>query len=86
MTDHGDSLARPSWLARMAEGSLLLLRILRARPQFAIGYAIVFSMCAIALLAPWIAPYDPVEASPAEFLQPPSVSHWLASRIRTSVT
>lgn len=57
----------------------LVLRILRARPQFAVGYGIVFIVCVAALLAPWLAPYDPVNADPAAFLQPPGASHWLGT-------
>lgn len=57
----------------------LVIRIFKARPQFAVGYAIVITVCLVGLFAPWLAPYDPVEANPSAFLQPPSWQHWLGT-------
>ncbi len=48
------------------------LSVLRARPDFALGYGIVFAVCILAIFAPLISPYDPVKADPANFLKPPS--------------
>ncbi|SDB74095.1 ABC transporter permease [Belnapia rosea] len=71
MVDAGDPLpAGRLWTA---------LRIARARPGFALGYAIVLGAILLGLLAPLIAPYDPVQADPAEFLQPPSLRHWFGT-------
>jgi peptide/nickel transport system permease protein len=53
----------------------LVLKIGRARPRFALGYLIVAAVVLLALLAPIIAPYDPVAADPVNFLQPPSWRH-----------
>jgi peptide/nickel transport system permease protein len=53
----------------------LALKIGRARPRFALGYLIVAAVVLLALLAPIIAPYDPVAADPVNFLQPPSWRH-----------
>ncbi len=59
-----------------ARGRLhFFLSVLRARPSFALGYAIVAVICLCAIFAPLIAPYDPVKADPANFLKPPSWSH-----------
>lgn len=55
------------------------LAVLWARPAFAIGYLIVILVCLVALLAPWIAPYPPEVANPADYLQPPSSAHWLGT-------
>ncbi|MDO9710400.1 ABC transporter permease [Paracraurococcus lichenis] len=55
------------------------LRVARARPGFVLGYAIVLSAVLLGLLAPLIAPYDPIQADPAEFLQPPSLRHWFGT-------
>src|SRR5262249_33187828 len=55
------------------------LATLRARPSFALGYAIVGGVILIALLAPWIAPFDPMKADPTVSLQPPSARHLLGT-------
>lgn len=52
-----------------------LTRMARARPRFAVGYAIVTIVTLLAIFAPWIAPYSPTEADSASFLQPPSAAH-----------
>lgn len=36
-------------------------------------------MILLGALAPLITPYDPVEADPAQFLQPPNVRHWFGT-------
>lgn len=51
------------------------LSVLRARPLFALGYAIVALVSLLAILAPMIAPFDPVKADALNFLQPPSLRH-----------
>lgn len=63
------------------DGSTLRLaaRIARARPRYAVGYAIVLMAVCLAVLAPWIAPYNPVQADAANFLQPPSLHHLLGT-------
>lgn len=53
--------------------------VLRARPSFALGYAIVLIVCLCAIFAPLIAPYDPVKADPMNFLKPPSWTHWMGT-------
>ena len=52
---------------------------LRARPSFAVGYAIVTTVIAIALLAPWLAPFGPMTADPTVYLLPPGGSHVLGT-------
>jgi peptide/nickel transport system permease protein len=47
----------------------------RKEPLFLMGYAIVISVILMAIFAEWIAPYDPIEASPYEVLLPPSSEH-----------
>lgn len=44
-----------------------------------IGFAILAITAVLTILAPWIAPYDPQKASPAEILQPPSARHWMGT-------
>jgi peptide/nickel transport system permease protein len=49
--------------------------MLRARPSFAVGYAIVTGVVIIALLAPWLVPYEPLHADPNVYLLPPGGRH-----------
>jgi peptide/nickel transport system permease protein len=52
---------------------------LRLRPSFAVGYAIVTTVVAVALLAPWLAPFGPMHADPSVYLLPPGGSHVLGT-------
>jgi peptide/nickel transport system permease protein len=49
------------------------------RVAFALGYAIIGLVTIAAVLAPLIAPYSPIEANPARFLEPPSWDHWMGT-------
>jgi peptide/nickel transport system permease protein len=53
--------------------------VLRRRPTFAVGYAIVTAVVVTALLAPWIVPYGPMEADPTVYLLPPGPGHLLGT-------
>jgi peptide/nickel transport system permease protein len=55
------------------------LAVLRSRPAFAVGYAIVIVTALVGLLAPLIAPYDPMMANPADYLKPPSWTHLMGT-------
>lgn len=44
-----------------------------------VGLAIILTFVALAVLAPWIAPHDPLRSSFAKRLQPPSSEHWLGT-------
>jgi peptide/nickel transport system permease protein len=63
----------------MIEKLRFLGRVALVRPRFALGYAIVALVVLCAIFAPWIAPYDPVTANSANFLQPPSWQHWFGT-------
>jgi peptide/nickel transport system permease protein len=52
---------------------------LSLRPSFALGYAIVASVVVIALLAPWLAPFGPMDADPNVYLLPPGGGHILGT-------
>lgn len=60
-------------------GVAFFLALLRARPAYALGYVIVATVVALAVLAPWVAPYNPVQANPLEFLQPPGWPHLMGT-------
>ncbi|MDQ6437202.1 ABC transporter permease [Mesorhizobium sp. LHD-90] len=53
--------------------------VLRARPDFALGYGIVLAVVLLAIFAPWIAPFDPEQANPIAFLQPPGWPHLMGT-------
>lgn len=53
----------------------MLARALRRRKFALVGLAVMVMVGAVALLAPWLAPYDPIKINPAEALQPPSLAH-----------
>lgn len=58
--------------AMPAPGRLsFFLAVLRARPQFALGYIIVALIVLLAIFAPLIAPFDPMQANPSAFLRSP---------------
>ena len=57
----------------------LAARIAIARPRFVLGYLIVLIVVLLGVLAPWIAPFSPIEADPSRFLEPPSWDHWLGT-------
>jgi peptide/nickel transport system permease protein len=61
--------------ARRTGALALVVRIGVARPRFALGYLIVLGMAVGAVLAPWIAPFDPIASDPSQFLEPPSAAH-----------
>ncbi|MGF1525468.1 MAG: ABC transporter permease [Candidatus Competibacterales bacterium] len=50
-----------------------------ANPLGVFGLVLVVAVVSAAVLAPWIAPYDPVALNVMNRLQPPSVEHWLGT-------
>jgi peptide/nickel transport system permease protein len=66
------SAAAPRWLRR-------ILGISRRSPTLAIGAAILLAFALLALLAPWIAPHDPVAANPRNVLAPPGGAHLMGT-------
>ena len=71
----------PEATARAAGSGPLLffLAVLRARPDFALGYGIVAAVVLLALFAPLLAPFDPVRANPTAYLQPPGWPHLMGT-------
>ena len=55
------------------------LRGMIARPSGAIGVALVAAHVVLALVSPWIAPYDFKAVSAAMILDPPNAAHWLGT-------
>jgi len=54
----------------------LLKDLLKHYPLMCLGGIIVLVVSLLALLAPWIAPYDPSAINVRDMLQPPSSTHW----------
>ncbi|MDX8408559.1 MAG: ABC transporter permease [Mariprofundales bacterium] len=52
------------------------MRLLRANPLLWSGGAIVATVALLALLAPWVAPFDPVAIHVQDMLLSPSWQHW----------
>ncbi len=59
-------------------GRRALRRFLRHKLAMA-GLIVVVAFILVALLAPWIAPYDPIATSWARIRRPPSELHWLGT-------
>src|SRR5687768_9639443 len=57
---------------------LYLRRMLHNRMAMT-GLLLIFGLAAVAVFAPWIAPYDPLGQNLLERLQPPSFRHWLGT-------
>lgn len=51
----------------------------RANRLAMLGLIILVLLVLMAILAPWLAPYDPVAQNLADRLQPPSARHWLGT-------
>ena len=56
-----------------------LVEFLRGSLLAKVGFAIVCTLVAVAVLAPWIAPYDPAAQNLAARLEGPSRSHWMGT-------
>ncbi len=54
-------------------------RLLTRDPLAMTGLLVLALLAASAILAPWIAPYDPASTSPRAMLQPPSAEHLLGT-------
>ena len=66
---------------RSAPGGLAswLARFVRSQPLGAVGGVSILAMILVAVFAPIVAPYDPLESSFLDQLKPPSREHWLGT-------
>lgn len=62
-----------------SRGSRALWQFARSKPLGAAGGLLILVMCVAALLAPWIAPYDPLETDYGAMLAAPSGAHLLGT-------
>jgi peptide/nickel transport system permease protein len=88
MSAEQGAIAAPAVLARRGIGERLaaprsewrvVWRQLRRNRAAMIGAALLAVEIVLALAAPWIAPYGPLEQDPLAALQPPSVAHPLGT-------
>ncbi|MFC5505701.1 ABC transporter permease [Bosea massiliensis] len=64
--------------APRSPGAIILRRILTSwQGQF--GVLVLAVIVALGLLAPWIAPYSPIDIDPDAFSMPPSPAHWFGT-------
>ncbi|HEX7929175.1 MAG TPA: ABC transporter permease [bacterium] len=56
-----------------------LAQLWRRHPLLLAGGALLALMVLLALLAPYIVPYDPVDLNPRQRLKPPSAEHWFGT-------
>ncbi|WP_262268877.1 ABC transporter permease [Microvirga yunnanensis] len=59
--------------------SVLLRQMVLNRPSTVFALAIVAAFIAVAVLAPWIVPYDPLAQSVLKINKYPSAQHWLGT-------
>jgi peptide/nickel transport system permease protein len=64
--------------APRSPGAIIMHRILTSwQGQF--GFVVLAIIISLALLAPWIAPYSPIDIDPDAFSMPPSAAHWFGT-------
>ena len=76
--DRGDSLAQQ---ARGESMAVLTWRELRRNAGAMIGIVTLIAIVFMAILAPVVAPYDPVALSPVDSSQGPSAQHWMGTDV-----
>ncbi len=70
----------PETLMQARLGQFYRLARALARNSLAmVGLAIILMLLIVAALAPWLAPYSPIEGDLANRLQPPSATHWMGT-------
>ena len=57
----------------------LVWHTLQQHPLGMVGFIGMMLIILLVLLAPWIAPYDPIESNYGVLLQPPSSKHWFGT-------
>jgi peptide/nickel transport system permease protein len=66
-------------LARQPPRTRQLSGWLRGNPVSVFGLALAAGLIAIAVVAPLVAPYDPIDLNPANRLLPPSATNWFGT-------
>src|SRR5262245_52173880 len=74
-----DNAARASIAARGPGGVARMVLGIRRKPLGAVGGLLVAALVLTAILAPVLAPYDPIKVESRDRLQPPSLRHLLGT-------
>ncbi len=64
---------------RVETPGTLALRRFRRDPVGLIGVVLILALYLVAILAPWLAPHDPMAIDFDAVLKPPSAAHWLGT-------
>ncbi len=56
-----------------------MIGLFRMSPVAAVGLLIILFFAVLAVFAPWLMPYDPIQSHPGRVLQPPSAEHWFGT-------
>jgi len=75
-------ITREAQLEELEKGPGFLRKtfsLFRKQPLGIVGAAIVFGMLLVGILAPLIAPYDPIEVAFENMLLPPSSDYWMGT-------
>jgi len=75
----GDGLVAPAGPLSAAAARLSAWRRLTRRPAAVFGLAVISLFVALALAAPWLAPYDPLATSWGAIRKAPSAAHWFGT-------
>jgi peptide/nickel transport system permease protein len=75
MAERALAIQPPALAASRPGAGTLLLRMVRQRRVIGLGGAILLVMLALALAAPALAPYDPLDIQPVERLRRPAGAH-----------
>ena len=70
---------KPAHTTRIDSPGRLALRALLRRPTAVFGGVVLIGVIVLALLAPWIAPYDPLATSWSLVRKAPSAAHWFGT-------
>lgn len=71
--------AAPASNGRIDSPGRLAFRVLLSRPTAVFGGVVLIGVIALALFAPWIAPYDPLATSWSLVRKAPSAAHWFGT-------
>jgi len=74
-----ESAARPGKRRRTSGQLEDIWRRYRRNKLAMVGLAVVILLIVIAILAPWISPYDPKQQNLLNTIQPPSAEHWFGT-------
>ncbi len=75
----GEHFVRPEQPRGLAGAADRLMRFLRSSPTGAVSLGIWVLLILVALIAPYLAPYDPIEADFAAVRSGPSAAHFLGT-------